>query len=308
MTTTEGKHTPQQSDNDVDDVYSSSDFVESNRYSELQNDLEKIYTNMQEFCLKEEFRRHVKTDGYDLENIDEKLRIWKEDVVKTECPIVIAGETSSGKSSIINLILGEKILPTGIEACTSIVCRVKYCEHYMVSTKDSENKELDTMSFQDSKEMAEQLKLIAKTDDEHISYVDIYMPVSLLQGNVIIVDTPGVGDLEQKEVADRMLSYLPNALAFVFVANVANAGGLQDDRLLPILSNIRDSMDKMVCFNPEDVIFLLNKWDAISHEKDEQLEEFFKKAKTYLRKLWKEVEDSCIFRISAVKISGRCFG
>lgn len=62
-------------------------------------------------------------------------------------------------------------------------------------------------------------------------------------------------------------------------------------------------MDKMVCFNPEDVIFLLNKWDAISHEKDEQLEEFFKKAKTYLRKLWKEVEDSCIFRISAVKVS-----
>lgn len=65
---------------------------ESNRYSELQNDLEEIYTNMQEFCLKEEFWRHVKTDGYDLENIDEKLRIWKEDVVKTECPIVIAGQ------------------------------------------------------------------------------------------------------------------------------------------------------------------------------------------------------------------------
>lgn len=65
---------------------------ESNRYSELQNDLEDIYTNMQEFCLKEEFRRHVKTDGYDLENIDEKLRIWREDVVKTECPIVIAGQ------------------------------------------------------------------------------------------------------------------------------------------------------------------------------------------------------------------------
>lgn len=302
MTTTEGKHTPQQSDNDVDDVYSSSDFVESNRYSELQNDIEEIYTNMQVFCLKEEFRRHVKTDGYDLENIDEKLRIWKEDVVKTECPIVIAGETSSGKSSMINLILGEKILPTGIGACTSRVCRVKYCEHYMVSTKDCENKELDTMSFQDSKEMAEQLKFLAKTDDKNISYVDIYMPVSLLQGNVIIVDTPGVGDLEQKEVADRMLSYLPNALAFVFVANVSNAGGLQDDRLLPILSNIRGSMDRMVCFNPEDVIFLLNKWDAISHEDDDQLEEFFQNAKTYLRKLWKEVEDSCIFKISAVKV------
>lgn len=62
-------------------------------------------------------------------------------------------------------------------------------------------------------------------------------------------------------------------------------------------------MDGMVCFNPEEVIFLLNKWDAISHEDDDQLEEFFKNAKTYLRKLWEEVEDSCIFKISAVKVS-----
>lgn len=51
----------------------------------------------------------------------------------------------------------------------------------MVSTKDSENKELNTMSFQDSKEMAEQLKTLARTADKKISYVDIYMPVSLLQ-------------------------------------------------------------------------------------------------------------------------------
>lgn len=31
-----------------------------------------------------------------------------------------------------------------------------------------------------------------------------------------------------------MMSYLPNALAFVFVLNVANAGGLQTDRVLRI--------------------------------------------------------------------------
>lgn len=47
----------------------------------------------------------------------------------------------------------------------------------------------------------------------------------------MIVDTPGCGDLEQKEVSDMMMSYLPNALAFVFVLNVSNAGGIQDDRV-----------------------------------------------------------------------------
>lgn len=45
------------------------------------------------------------------------------------------------------------------------------------------------------------------------------------------MDTPGFGDHKQKDVADKMMSYLPNALSFVFVLNVSNAGGMQDDRV-----------------------------------------------------------------------------
>ena len=51
------------------------------------------------------------------------------------------------------------------------------------------------------------------------------------QGNVTIVDTPGIGDDDQENVARRMLDYLQNALAVVFVINVANAGGVQNDRV-----------------------------------------------------------------------------
>lgn len=53
----------------------------------------------------------------------------------------------------------------------------------------------------------------------------------------MIVDTPGFGDeKEEKEndVEEKMRSYLPNALAFVFVVNVSNAGGLQTDRVLRV--------------------------------------------------------------------------
>lgn len=59
----------------------------------------------------------------------------------------------------------------------------------------------------------------------------------LIKGNVIIVDTPGCADREDKEqeyVAKKMMSYLPNALAFIFVVNVANAGGIQGDRVFNI--------------------------------------------------------------------------
>lgn len=49
---------------------------------------------MQEFVIKEEFQTHIKKDGHDLEGIEGKLRFRRNDVMKTECPIVIAGEQS----------------------------------------------------------------------------------------------------------------------------------------------------------------------------------------------------------------------
>lgn len=93
----------------------------------------------------------------------------------------LQGETSSGKSSIINLILGEKILPSGITASTSRVCRVKYFKRCMISTRVNKDEELEKMSFENSKEMAEKLKTVAITNDTKICYIDIYMPVPLLQ-------------------------------------------------------------------------------------------------------------------------------
>lgn len=61
-------------------------------------------------------------------------------------------------------------------------------------------------------------------------------------------------------------------------------------------------MDGMVCFNLEDVIFLINKWDIIFYVDEDIWEEFFKNLKIYLCKLWKEVEDLCIFKIVVVKV------
>lgn len=61
-------------------------------------------------------------------------------------------------------------------------------------------------------------------------------------------------------------------------------------------------MDEMVSFNPKDVIFLLNKWDTIAHVEEKNREEYFEKTKKVIRKSWKEVDDSYIFQISAVKV------
>lgn len=47
---------------------------------------------MQDFVKTEGFRTHIKTERYSLEKIEETLSLRENDIRKTECPIVIAGE------------------------------------------------------------------------------------------------------------------------------------------------------------------------------------------------------------------------
>lgn len=58
-------------------------------------DLKEFYTLMQDFVKKDEFNTHIRKDGYDMDKIEEKLKLGKNDVMKTECPIVIAGENDN---------------------------------------------------------------------------------------------------------------------------------------------------------------------------------------------------------------------
>lgn len=60
-------------------------------------------------------------------------------------------------------------------------------------------------------------------------YLYIYLSILFSQGNTILVDTPGVGG--SGEVTPRLIEYLPNAVSFIFVISVNNAGGMQKDRV-----------------------------------------------------------------------------
>lgn len=119
------------------------------------------------------------------------------------------------------------------------------------------------------------------------------------EGNVAIVDTPGIGDIDQKEVAEETMDYLPNALAFVFVINVAAAGGLQKDRFIPIMEHVKNSLKGMVSFDHDDVIFLLNKWDTLLD--DDEKDTFFESSKKHISNIWKEVKPDRILKLSMNK-------
>uniref|UniRef100_K1QJ91 Serine/threonine-protein kinase atg1 n=1 Tax=Magallana gigas TaxID=29159 RepID=K1QJ91_MAGGI len=101
--------------------------------------------------------------------------------------------------------------------------------------------------------------------------VDIYWPIPMLKEHATIVDTPGVG--ESDEMTTKLLDYLSEAVAFIYVINTTNAGGVQDDRLVKIFKKQLELEQKGLLqqFDPECAIFVCNKWDQVPDSEGEMV-------------------------------------
>ncbi|VDI70011.1 Hypothetical predicted protein [Mytilus galloprovincialis] len=193
----------------------------------------QIYDHIKKFIKSKEFigtdvEDEIKTEFGDIvDNIEKQ----KEKVMVDECPIVIAGETSAGKSSFINLLLGKDILPSQLLSCTTTICRLRNSDTVGIAVTDEDDKKINIdVNYVDDKDFRLQLKkYVSRTSDqENYKYVDISLPLPLLKSNTLIIDTPGIGT--SPELNNRLLDFLPNAMAFIYIINSSNAGGLQGDR------------------------------------------------------------------------------
>lgn len=192
-------------------------------------------------------------------------------LMSEDCPIIITGETSAGKSTLINVLIGAEILPYSVLHKTTAIC----CLHHsttkrLVYDKSGHKREhILTRNFL-AKDLSE--KLDEMMEDTTINLIDIYWPIPLLenQEKVTLVDTPGLGDNE--EMAKILLGYLPNAVGFVYVVNSANAGGIEENKILRILrQQITLEGNGENVFDISSAIFVCNKWDQVPPKEDKKV-------------------------------------
>lgn len=244
----------------------------------------------------------------------------KRDLLKNDCGIVLAGETSAGKTTLINQLVGQKLFVTGNLATTGTITRIRNSEKMGIKCylKDQTlMKEEEVQNVNDLEALIKGLTDIKEIPEDlkDIYYVDVYLPVPILKGNVIIVDTPGIG--ENDKLDQILLDFLPHAVSFVFVVNAKNAGGIHEDRISKILKNIMDNREKMPCFDPREVMFLTNQWDIIfndeypDEDKDGKSHKDSQKAQTWnliqskLKNGWGWLNSGNVFRVSLRQVDKR---
>ena len=121
--------------------------------------------------------------------------------------IAIIGQFSSGKSTFLNALLGQDILPTGITPITSKVCKICYGEDYILEIlyKDG-SKVLQNVEF---------LHKLTRENSKNIDYFCLYAPILLLK-EINFLDTPGFNSQNSddthytKNVRSSRWNYLVN--------------------------------------------------------------------------------------------------
>ena len=128
--------------------------------------------------------------------------------------VAIVGEFKRGKSTLINALLGQDVLPADVLPATATLNRVTYSDepYVQVEYKDGRSEQVDIDELEN---YVTKLTLEAEEVAETVKEATVYYDTDFCKNNVDIIDTPGLNDDEQ--MTNVTLSILPKIDAAVFV-------------------------------------------------------------------------------------------
>lgn len=172
--------------------------------------------------------------------------------------ILIVGQFNRGKTTLINALVGEDLLPVGVIPLTSVVTVLSYGEDPVIK-----------VCFQDG-------RCVETTPDRLVEYVtekgnprnakgvqevDVAYPSPWLRDGVRLVDTPGIGSVYQHNT-DVAYRFLPKADAVIFLLSAEQPVSQAE---CDFLRDVRAYAGRIFfLLNKADYLLDTELWDAIA--------------------------------------------
>jgi GTP-binding protein EngB required for normal cell division len=144
----------------------------------------------------------------------------------TSLEVAVFGRVSSGKSSLLNVILGTDALPVGVTPVTSIPTRLGHGESPGVTVCFAERPAQEC-------EITRLAEFVTEQENpgnlKNVTRVTVRIPSPRLAEGVVFVDTPGLGSLATTGAAET-LAYLPKCdlgVVLIDAGSPLTAGDLQ---------------------------------------------------------------------------------
>ncbi len=163
--------------------------------------------------------------------------------------LLVMGEFKRGKSSVINALIGDDVLPVGVVPLTAIATILEYGETPAMQ-----------ILFQDGTETRAEMQALwdfatekgNPNNQKGVSEVRVSWPSPWLKSGVRLIDTPGIGSVHQHNSAVTY-GLLPRADAVLLVLSVDQPIGQVE---YDFLKQVRDYAGR--------IFFILNKMDLLS--------------------------------------------
>lgn len=150
--------------------------------------------------------------------LPKKLAAWDQNIRKRKndpFTLVICGDFKRGKSSLINALLKEDVVPTNVTTETVTLNRISYGAHSNEAVLSGGRR----LSLTDEELFRDALEPVMKQLGEPVEHLELHRNIDILK-DITIIDTPGLGDSE-RDFSDAVETALQQADAVIYVFSVS---------------------------------------------------------------------------------------
>jgi len=183
--------------------------------------------------IKKELTKEIFLPSRELNDVLNKL------IARTKKPmkVAIAGQFSSGKTTFINALLKQNILPTGITPVTSKVNFIEYGTELKLKVTFNSGAE-EYHSVDNISQFIDQRK-----DTVDIKFLTLFAPLEILK-DIIFVDTPGLNS-QSKSDTSVTKKVLKDVDGIIWLTLIDNAGKHSEEKTLK--QYMENFKDKSIC-------------------------------------------------------------
>ncbi len=257
-------------------------FTEARGSEDRLNELQKLFEEMQEECPFEDLRTKQIQDNF-------------YSAISSEFEVSVIATMSSGKSTLINALLGRELMPSKNEACTATIAKIKDRSsgtEFDAEYRDKENQVLGTytnLTLEDMEEMN------ANPDTAYIDIVGNIPNIDSTGIRLVLVDTPGPNNSRTEEHKNHTYRVIKEKTK-PMVLYVLNATQLQTNDDYTLLATVAEAMKVGGKQSKDRFIFAVNKIDQFDPDK-ESVQDALQHVREYLEKF--DIENPNIFPTSA---------
>ncbi|XP_010772037.1 mitofusin-1-like [Notothenia coriiceps] len=212
----------------------------------------------------------------------DKLAVIKEVLARRHMKVAFFGRTSNGKSTVVNAMLRDRVLPSGIGHTTNCFLSVEGTDEdkaYLKTEGSDEEKSIKTVN-----QLAHALHMDESLDAGCL--VRVFWPktkCALLRDDLVLVDSPGTD--VTSELDSWIDKFCLDADVFVLVAN-------SESTLMNTEKHFFHKVNERL--SKPNIFILNNRWDASANEPE------------YMEDVRKQHTDRCVnFLVEELKVVDR---